>query len=402
MRIAILTRNYPTDVWGGDAVLYYNLARGLVRAGHEVHVICQAETGEHEEENDGVFVHRVGTDARRFSPTSRVKYNFECWLALRTLMMNQVVDVVEVADWGAEGLLPALSKRAALVVTAMGATDHLAVSSTLSQRAQYALLGWGAGWSVRLADRVIAISEDSQRAVLERFRADPRKVTKVSLGIDLDIFRRVSASPDKAMQGLPRGRIVSYVGLITHRHGVVSLCRAVVKAMHVVQELYLVIVGRDASTAPGRRSMKAFLREIASSEGFADRFVFIDSLSLPNLIQLYSASDVFVYPHLAGTFGLPVIEAMACGVPVVTTRVAVGRELEHYGLDGLAVVPVEDDGEIAASIIRFLGLSHEIRRRIGQENRRLIESRFSISSWVHDVGTVYVDAVRERNSHVRT
>jgi glycosyltransferase involved in cell wall biosynthesis len=316
-------------------------------------------------------------------------------------MMSQAVDVIDVADWGAEGLLPALSKRAALVVTAMGATDHPAASPTLAQRVQYGLLGCGAGWSVRLADRVIAISEDSRRAVLERFRADPRKVTKVSLGIDLNTFRRVSASTDKVLQGLPRGRIVSYVGLITHRHGVVSLCRAAVKAMQAVPELYLIIVGGDASTAPGGRSMKAFLQDIASSEGFADRFVFIDSLSLPNLIQLYSASDVFVYPQLAGTFGLPVIEAMACGVPVVTTRVAVGRELEEYGLAGLAVVPVEDAGEIAASIVRFLGLSRETRQLIGQENRNLLESRFSISSWVHNVGTVYADAVRERNSHLR-
>lgn len=56
MKIAFLTRNYPPDsLWGGDAVVYHNLARGLAERGHEVHVICQATGEAAEYVQGGVF-----------------------------------------------------------------------------------------------------------------------------------------------------------------------------------------------------------------------------------------------------------------------------------------------------------------------------------------------------------
>ena len=84
MKIALLTREYPPDTaWGGIATFYYSLSRALAQRGHEVHVICQAVNGPEEYASDGVLVHRVGTNPKRYSALARVNYSFRAWRKLR-------------------------------------------------------------------------------------------------------------------------------------------------------------------------------------------------------------------------------------------------------------------------------------------------------------------------------
>ena len=68
MKVAFLSREYPPDTaWGGLASGYYNIAHALVKQGHEVHIICQAVEKAGDYIDGGVFVHRVGTNPRRYS-----------------------------------------------------------------------------------------------------------------------------------------------------------------------------------------------------------------------------------------------------------------------------------------------------------------------------------------------
>lgn len=372
MKIAFLTRNYPPDsLWGGDAVVYHNLTRGLAERGHEVHVICQATGKAAEHVQDGVFVHRVGTNPRRYSVIARLNYNLHSWARLKRIIRTKGIQIVETPDWSAEGFLYSLHKRTPLVVTALGSTDNPLQTKDYAgilQLGALLLLACFRNLTLRRADRVVAISQDSYEAVLRRYPVDHKRVVKVPLGIDTDKFRYAEPGIKQKKLGLPNSTsIVTYVGRLEARNGVHVLCQAIPQVTARLPSTRFVFVGRDTNTAPKGGSLK---QHITNRVG--DSAHFIDFLPDDELVQLYSASDVCVYPALSSTFGLPIAEAMACGKPVVATPVGIAPELEPCASGGLTVVAAQEPKELAEAIARYLTSPQACRDRIAKSNRELI------------------------------
>ena len=391
MRIAFLTRNYPPDsLWGGDAVVYHNLARGLAGRGHEVHVICQANGKTGERLQDGVSVHRVGTNPKRYSVIARLNYNFHGWTRLKQIIKTNGIQIVETPDWSAEGFLYSVHKRTPLVVTALGSTDNPLQTKDYSgilQRGALLLMSCFRNLTLRRADRVVAISQDSYEAVLRRYPVDHRRVVKVPLGIDADRFRHTESGVKQTKLGLPESvRVVIYVGRLEARNGAHVLCEAIPLVTARLPSTRFVFVGRDTNTAPKGGSFEQYI-----TNRVGDSAHFIDFLPDDELVQLYSASDVCVYPALSSTFGLPIAEAMACGKPVVATPVGIAPELEPYASGGLTVVAVQEPRELAEAIVRYLSSPPAFRAKIAKSNRELIESRFSIPAWVDRVSDLYAE-----------
>jgi glycogen(starch) synthase len=391
MRIAILTRNYPPDsFWGGDAVVYHNLARGLAQRGHEVHVICQAIGKAGEQIQDGVFVHRVGTNPRRYSVRARLDYYIHAWARLRTVVRTRGIEIVEAPDWSAEGFLYSWHKQTPLVVTAIGATDDPIRTKTYAGIVQLVALFFLSrlcNLTLRRADRVVAISDDCYEAVLRRYPVRREKVVKVPMGIDSDKFRYVESDIKREKLALSdSSSIVLFVGRLEARNGVHVLCEAMPQVAARVPNTKFVLVGRDTNTSPTGDSFRQYV-----TERVADSTHFIDFLPDDELVQLYSASDVCVYPALCATFGLPPIEAMSCGKPVVATAVGILPELEPLASGGLTVVPPQEPQKLAEALVGYLTSDQARRERIAESNRRLVESRFSISAWVDSVADLYAE-----------
>ena len=391
MKIAFLTRNYPPDsLWGGDAIVYYNLARGLAQRGHEVHAICQATRQAGEFVQDGVFVHRVGTNSRRYSVAARLDYNFRSWARLRAIIRTRGIQIVDAPDWSAEGFLYSLRKQTPLVVTAVGSTDDPLETKNYAgvlQLGALVLLSHLRNMTLKRADRVVAISQDSYEAVLRRYPVDRKTVVKVPLGIDTDKFRPAEPGAGRMQLGLPKeAGVVVFVGRLEARNGVHLLCQAIPKVTDRLPDTRFVFVGRDTNTAPGGGSFRQYITRRAG-----DSARFIEFLSDEELVRLYSASDVCVYPALSSTFGLPIAEAMACGKPVVATPVGIAPELEPHDSGGLTVVATQEPRELAEAIVRYLTAPRACRDKIAKSNRELVESRFSIPVWVDRVSDVYAE-----------
>ena len=140
--------------------------------------------------------------------------------------------------------------------------------------------------------------------------------------------------------------------------------------------------------------MKSHIAERAKEGGFEDRLVFIEPLPQPELIDLYSASDIVVSPSLHESFGLVVLEAMACGKPVVATATGLVPELGFDGTGGIMVAP-GDIGELAEAVVKLLSLDSEGRKLAAARNRSLVETEFSIPRWVDNVVAVYERAISD-------
>jgi glycosyltransferase involved in cell wall biosynthesis len=166
--------------------------------------------------------------------------------------------------------------------------------------------------SVRLADRILTDSEFSKKDIIRYLHADPAKIEVIYPGVDPG-FQRVSERI-KIETMLSRYRIdedyILYTGIYKLRKNHAGLLQAFRQFLKNGEKAKLVIAG------PIGRG-EAELRQLAGALGIAERIVFTGFVTDSDLPSLYSAARVYACPSLYEGFGFTVLEAMACGVPVV-------------------------------------------------------------------------------------
>ena len=166
----------------------------------------------------------------------------------------------------------------------------------------------------RLATRIIAISNHTKEDIVKHLGVSPEKIDVTPMGVD-EIYRPVT---DTRLIEQVRDRynikdpFVLYVGTHHPRKNLVRLVRAF-SSMAGGRDLKLVITGRVEK----RRSE---LYRTVEDLGLGDRVVFTGFVPEEDLPALYSAAELFVFPSLYEGFGMPPLEAMACGTPVVASN----------------------------------------------------------------------------------
>ena len=169
--------------------------------------------------------------------------------------------------------------------------------------------------SVRIADAVIVNSESLRSEVTRYLEVDASKLRLVYEAIDHDLFKL--GDP-----GAARARVASYgvtkpyalfVSTLWPYKNCEGLLRAWAIARSELAGRQLVIVGR------GDADYVAQLRSLVAELGIGTDVLFTGGIPLEDTVPFYQAADVLVYPSLNETFGLPILEAMACGCPVVTS-----------------------------------------------------------------------------------
>jgi glycosyltransferase involved in cell wall biosynthesis len=218
--------------------------------------------------------------------------------------------------------------------------------------------------SARVADAII-INSESLRSEVERYlEVDARKLRLIYEAVDHDLFRPgdpAAARAQVATYGItkPFGLFLSSLWPYKNCDG---LLRAWALARPELGDRQLAIVG-------GGRDEKylALLHSLAAELGISKDVVFVGAVPLDETVRFYQAADVFVYPSHNETFGLPILEAMACGCPVVTSDISAMPETAG----GAAVLSdPTDPGSIGRAIVEAAAGKDRLRdaglRRAGQ------------------------------------
>lgn len=393
MKIAIVSREYPPDsAWGGVATGYYNLAQGLAQQGNQVHIICQAVGKPRDYMDEGVLVHRVGTNPKRYSAIGRINFTLHAWLKLREITKKYGIEVVETPYWSAEGFLYSLRRQTPLVVRSQSSAHESIKTGTYSGKRELTklrILSWLADFTAKRADRIVADSKLNYNEVINRLHINPAKIEVVYQATDTQRYKPAPSNLRDELGIVSGVPAVLFAGRLESKKGVHILCQAIPDIVQSVPSTRFILVGRDTNSAPDGGSFKDYITKRAKGHGFVENLMFIDFLSADKLIQLYSACDLFVLPSLEESFGIVTIEAMACGKPVVATCTGIAPELKPLALKGLEVVPLGDAQKLAEAVIAMLSLTEEDKRQIAKENRELVEERFSIPVWVDKMITVY-------------
>jgi phosphatidylinositol alpha-mannosyltransferase len=201
---------------------------------------------------------------------------------------------------------------------------------------------------MRRVDYRIAVSEAAQRTVAQHFPGDYDIVPN---GLDVDAFGRPRPRPSSIATGL---RHVLYVGRLEPRKGVGHLIRGIASVQRIISDVRLVVVG----DGPDREPLIDLARSVGADVQFAGR---VGDEELP---AYYQASDVVCSPSLRGeSFGIVLLEAMACGKPIVASRIA-GYEALVGDAGCGPLVPPGDAGAIAKALVSLLG-DEALQRKLG-------------------------------------
>jgi D-inositol-3-phosphate glycosyltransferase len=240
-----------------------------------------------------------------------------------------------------------------------------------------------------IARRATAIvtASDHERLLLERYyAADPARMHTVPCGIDLDLFFPRERSLARAKLGVPDDApILLWVGRLEKLKGVEILVDAVAELEE--RDFTLLIVGGDERAHEIRSELEAQ----AAAVGISANIRFEGAVPHDELPWYYSAADVCVVPSYYESFGLVAVEAMACGTPVVASRVG---GLVSTVIDGVTgyLIPWRCPGPFAEKLEVLLGNS-ELRTNFSRAAARSVE-RFRWSSVGLRIADVY-DAARE-------
>lgn len=233
--------------------------------------------------------------------------------------------------------------------------------------------------SAERADMLIAISESTRGDVLRYKHLPPERVISIPLAAS-DAFRRMPASESQvacARYNLTPGRFILYVGVLEPRKNVPLLMEAYARIAAEYPDVPLVIAGKKGWM------YEEIFRQVTLL-GITERVRFLGYVPEDDLIGLYNAARVFVYPSRYEGFGLPVLEAMQCGVPVITCNVS---SLPEVAGDAALLVEPDDVVGLADSLGRVMdndSLAHNLSAR-GIERAR----QFSWQRCAHETLLVY-------------
>ena len=211
---------------------------------------------------------------------------------------------------------------------------------------QNKILFWLNGFSLRRADKIVAISEDTKKDVVRLFKVAEEKIEIIYPG-----FRNLSDAPQKELMiGSP---YFLFTGVIKERKNVYNIVRAFLDFKKRYQTRHkLVIVGKG-----GGLYLEKIL-VLIKRQAMQEEIIFTGYIDLPQLVYLYKHAVALVFPSLVEGFGFPLLEAMSCGLPVITSDSSSLAEVA--GGAALVVNPAKSE-EITRAIHRLA--SDEILRK---------------------------------------
>jgi starch synthase len=372
VRIGLLTREYPPEVYGGAGVHVEQLARQL-RSRVDLDVHCWGAP----RDEPGVFAHSARPDLREPEPEAAALRAMSIELAMVAGVKG--ADLLHSHTWYAN-LAGHWGKLA-------WGVPHVATTHSLEplrpwKREQlgggYELSGYAERTALLGADAVIAVSEGMRRDILACYpEVDPGRVRVIYNGIDPDLYRpRRSEETLRALGVDPNRRYAIFVGRVTRQKGLQHLLRATLR----IDPTYQLVACAGAPDTPEIAAEVGTLAERVRAE--RGGLVWIEGI-LPRsqVIHLLTDATVFVCPSIYEPFGLVNLEAMACETAVVASRVGGIPEIVVEGETGELVDWDESAQEAfeAGLADRIGGLLADSDRatRMGEAGRRRVLERFS-------------------------
>lgn len=359
MKVTILVAGFPPRWTAGTEIATYNIAKHLAKRGHEVHIITSLdEELPRKSTEEGFYVHRI--------QRSELPMSFSIKALLEEMKINSDIIHAQGMYMGFPAYLIKKILGRPYVIWSRGSDVYLPWKyKNLTSKV-----------ILRNTDVAIALTEDMRR---EMRRIYERDVLVLPNGIDSGNFDHLSKEDcRKSLKIQENERIILFVGGLRQVKG----ARYLIEAMKIITDKYkntrLLVIGDG--------NERGYLEDLVKRLDLQKYVTFIGKVPNERIPEYMVASDIFVLPSLSEGFPVTVLEAMASGLPVVTTDVRGLPEIVKEGENGFLVKP-EDPREISKKVLLILR-SNELRERLSNYNKEK-SKQYSWESVVTRLEDVY-------------
>ncbi|MGP7995713.1 MAG: glycogen synthase [Streptosporangiaceae bacterium] len=375
MKVALLTREYPPDVYGGAGVHVAYLARELAS---RVDLTVHCEGGE----RPGAVAYQPAAELAGANQALRIMS-----VDLAMTAGADDADLVHSHTWYANlaGHLASLLYGVPHVMT-VHSLEPLRPWKAEQLGGGYALSSWCERVAIESAAAVIAVSDGMRSDVLAAYPAvDAERIHVIRNGIDTTEYAPDPGTAVLARYGVDPARpAVIFVGRITRQKGVPVLLRA---AASLAPEAQLVLCAGQPDTADLAAEVTGLVTSLQASRSGV---IWIpEMLPRREVIQLLSHATVFACPSLYEPLGIVNLEAMACGTAVVGSRVGGIPEVVADGETGLLVPP--DDPAALAAALNALVLDPARAAAMGAAGRKRAAAEFGWDAIAAQTVQLYQD-----------
>jgi D-inositol-3-phosphate glycosyltransferase len=288
---------------------------------------------------------------------------FVCRLLEYSRQNNLSYDLIHSHYW--------LSGRVGNILARHWDIPHVASFHTLSQIKRQARVGEiepaertaGEAKVIQSADSIVVFSQHEKDALIHLYDAHDDKIEIIPCGVDVDLFQPLDQEMSRRKLGIQDSKVVLYVGRLEPLKGVDILLKAVAQLEQrgLVKTL---IVGGELEEDSEMDRLKSLSRDL----GISEQVSFLGRMDQRELPAYYSAADICVVPSYYESFGFVALESMACGTPVIASRVGGLPTIVKNSLNGY-LIPWHCPEPFADGMEVLLG-SQSIRDAMGKASRK--------------------------------
>lgn len=398
-KIIRIVEDYPVGgrpSYGLQPVFYY-LSKEQSARGHEVNIVARQHGNQPAVEDDGdVRIYRVN------EPFNRTAY--EKVRSLDGERENSIIHTHSTSGFFMSFLKGTLRSR--FVTHVHGASRSVAMPAKIkfSQYVpEYSMSKmWYYYFRERLlwsaSQRVLAVSSTLKNDLMTYYGISGSRIDVVYNGVDTNLFKKLQdfelPEPIKRFEGKS---IVLYVGHFGPRKGVVHLINAMRNVVAQVPDAVLVCIGGVPQWLTGTGYWDQLKTQV-DSLNLQDRILLLDRIPNSELPQYYSAASIFVLASYYEAFAKVVIEAMACGLPVVVTREGGLGEAVEDGKTG-RLVDYGSRSQLTRAIVETLQ-DARAARAMGREARKRVEKDFTWQAVADRIDKTYSAILNRTESTV--
>ncbi len=358
MKICIVCDFFIPHYHGGGERRYYEIAKRLVKKGHQVDVICMKIAGVNKyEEIEGINIHHIGPTIN--NPPHRSSSNFISFIfAVFKWIIIHNYDMIDAQAYAP--LIPAFFgakiKRTPIIGTIYDVSndgdDQWIQSSKIAAIAEKIL--------VRLPyNKIITVSNETKKSMVKYYNVKKSRICVVYAGVDLELIDSVEVNEKYE-------NTIIFVGrLVPHKH-VDHLLKVVKSLKNDIPDIMLIIVGNGIE--------KANLKLLTQEYDLKNNVQFLHDLDYNKLIGEIKKSNVLALPSTREGFGMVLAEANACRIPVVAYASGGVVEVVEDGVNGYLVEPLD----IKKFYLQTLYLLKNFKNstQMGINGRLIVEKNF--------------------------
>ncbi len=242
--------------------------------------------------------------------------------------------------------------------------------------------------TLKHADKIIATTSlyAKNSIILSKFS---EKIEIIPNGVNVNHFQPgTSSKMTRELLNLEKDtKVITFVGRLVRYKGIPYLLKAIPSILNQIKNCQFLIIG----DGPLRRSLEEFTKKLKIS----DNVKFLGSIPNFNLPLIYSVSDIFVLPSISSSegFGIVLIEAMSCEVPVIASNVGGIPNVIKNNETGLIIKP-RNSFEIKNSIIKLLE-NEKLRKQMGKNARKHVLKNFSFDKTARSTLNLYENLLRK-------